>query len=154
MRLLDFADDIESLGEEATARRHGRHFLVVAANELIDDASDFVETRSRTSAEILSGRGRELEVHALANERVTVGRVSSCDVQLNHPLISSLHAVFTHGAGLLILTDSGSKNGTMVNGTRIAQGDLVTVDVGDVVQFGPARTTIWGLDALLVAAKR
>lgn len=152
VRLTDFADELqrhEEIGQDAA----GRYFLVIAADELIDDASDFVETSSRTGADILAGRGRELDVYPLAKEQLTLGRGESCDIKLKHPMVSAVHARFVDRAGLLMLTDANSRHGTIVNGAPIPRGGATAVDVGDVIQFGPVRTTIWGLDDVLAAAR-
>jgi pSer/pThr/pTyr-binding forkhead associated (FHA) protein len=56
----------------------------------------------------------------LRGERVTVGRAPSNDVVLDHDgTVSSLHAVLECYAGGWTLRDLGSRNGTLVGGTRI-----------------------------------
>jgi hypothetical protein len=63
--------------------------------------------------------------------RVTIGRDAGCDVTVDHPLVSRHHAAITRGKGGWVLVDTGSKNGTFVDGRRIDQlavdGDLRVV---------------------------
>jgi pSer/pThr/pTyr-binding forkhead associated (FHA) protein len=148
----DLADELESLGRDAFVSRYGKHFLVLTDPRLIDDAADFVNTASRTGSEILAGRAREIDVHPIAKTRVTVGRDSKCDISIHHKRVSSLHAIFTRGGGLLFLADAKSKNGTEVNGSRLEPDRPAPVDAGDLLRFGPVRATIWSLDDVLAAA--
>ena len=93
-------------------------------------------------------------MHPLSKPRVTVGRDGGCDVPVKHPRVSSLHAIFTRGGGLLfVVADAKSKNGTKVNGIELAADTPTPVEVGDLVQFGPVRATVWGLDDLIAAAQ-
>jgi hypothetical protein len=150
----ELAYELEALGRDAFRAQHGQHFLVFASRGLIDDAAEFVNTASRSGSDILAGRGREVDVHPIAKARVTVGRGEDSDVRIKHPRVSSLHAVFTLGGGLLFLTDAHSRNGTQVNGAPLAPDAPAPVDVGDLVQFGPVQATVWGLDDLFAAARR
>ncbi len=153
MRLADLADELAEAGGEAFAATYGRHYLVITDRDLIDDAAEFVNTASRDSSDILTGRGRDVDVHPISKPRVTVGRDAGCDIPIKHPRISSLHAVFTRGGGLLFLADAKSKNGTKLNGLALAADKPAPVDAGDMIQFGPVRATIWGLDDLAAATQ-
>lgn len=75
------------------------------------------------------------------------GRLSSCDVCLEHPSVSRYHAVLQHGAsgsdgecdGLgpgFYLYDLGSTHGTFLNKTRVAPRTYCRVHVGHVLRFG------------------
>lgn len=67
-----------------------------------------------------------------ANSRV-IGRGADCDIRMSHDDVSSRHAVLTKRAdGAIYIEDSGSRNGTFVNGERITSrvlraGDKVTI---------------------------
>jgi predicted component of type VI protein secretion system len=69
-------------------------------------------------------------------ERISIGRARNCDVVLRNPSISKLHAHFRVGGAQMQLVDSGSQNGTRVNGLVLAPGTPVNVVPGDVVRFG------------------
>ncbi|XP_012507867.1 PREDICTED: kanadaptin [Propithecus coquereli] len=75
------------------------------------------------------------------------GRLSSCDVCLEHPSVSRYHAVLqhrasgpdkecdSHGPGFY-LYDLGSTHGTFLNKTRIPPRTYCRVHVGHVLRFG------------------
>lgn len=75
------------------------------------------------------------------------GRLSSCDVCLEHPSVSRYHAVLQHGASGpggesdgpgpgFYLYDLGSTHGTFLNKTRIPPRTYCRVHVGHVLRFG------------------
>jgi hypothetical protein len=150
----DLAAELDSIGRVAFEKRYGKHFLVFSDGDLIDDAAEFVNTASRHGSDILAGRGGDLDVHPLAKARITVGRRSDCDIPVRHKRVSSLHAVFLFGGGLLCVADARSKNGTLVNGHPIPADKPTPVDAGDIIQFGPVRATVWGVDDVVAAAAR
>lgn len=58
----------------------------------------------------------EGRIHALLNDRVTIGRRGDCSVQVpNDPLMSSLHAVLEWRDGVFVLDDADSLNGTQLD---------------------------------------
>ncbi len=64
----------------------------------------------------------------------TVGRGSSCQLQLDFERVSREHARFEQQDGELQLTDLGSTNGTFVNHQRIEQSERIRA--GDIIHFG------------------
>ncbi|MDZ4821201.1 MAG: ATP-binding protein [Planctomycetota bacterium] len=68
---------------------------------------------------------------------VTLGRDSSCTIQLHDTEVSRLHAEIRREGGSTLLVDQNSSNGTFVNNNRVTQHSLVS---GDQVQLG--RTTM------------
>ncbi len=72
---------------------------------------------------------------------LTIGRADS-DIVLRQPLVSRRHAELTWEGTRHVIRDLGSRNGTWVNGARIAgQRPLAA---GDVVQIGTFRLTYDG----------
>jgi hypothetical protein len=70
-------------------------------------------------------------------KRVNVGRGSDNDLYLNHPSVSKVHAaLMLNREGTLLVADTGSTNGTFVNGRRIAYGESRHIEDGDVLGFG------------------
>lgn len=66
---------------------------------------------------------------------VTVGRSPACDVVTPDPTVSTCHARFdVTAAGHVTVTDLGSHNGTLVDGTVVEGSTPVTVDA--LVQLG------------------
>src|ERR1051325_1542436 len=69
--------------------------------------------------------------------RVSIGRVADNDLQLEHPSVSKIHAALVmNREGTLLVADTGSTNGTFINGRRIAYGEARQIEDGDVVSFG------------------
>ncbi|HEX8952872.1 MAG TPA: FHA domain-containing protein [Polyangia bacterium] len=155
MHVDEVRGELESLGREGFAKRFGRWFLVLTAPDALDSFAEFVNTASRDSQDVLSGK-RDLEdvdIFPLVPSRgseVIIGR-EGADVPLPSGKISKVHAVFAMGGGLPSLSDSGSKNGTWLNGARLPAGRAVPVDVGDTIQFASVSATLWSIDDLIAA---
>jgi hypothetical protein len=69
-------------------------------------------------------------------DRISVGRARNCDVVLRDASVSKLHGHFRTAPGKLELVDSGSHNGTRVNGHSIAPNTPTAVLFGDTLVFG------------------
>jgi hypothetical protein len=70
-------------------------------------------------------------------KRLSVGRVSDNQLALNDSSVSKIHAaLMMNPQGTLLVADTGSTNGTYVNGRRIAYGEARQIEDGDVVGFG------------------
>ena len=65
----------------------------------------------------------------------TVGALPENDLVIDALGVSRRHAVISWDNGDVAVTDSASKNGTLINGVRSDQGRLA---VGDLICFGPA----------------
>jgi pSer/pThr/pTyr-binding forkhead associated (FHA) protein len=63
-----------------------------------------------------------------------VGRGEGCQLVLDDPLISRRHACFVVDANEITLKDLGSTNGVLVNGTRVAEVQVVVP--GDHITIG------------------
>ncbi|HWE30155.1 MAG TPA: FHA domain-containing protein [Polyangia bacterium] len=155
MHVDEVKGELEALGRDGFAERHGRWFLVLTAPDALDSFAEFVNTASRDSQDILSGKREldEVDIFPLCPKdgaEVSIGR-EGADVVLPSGKISKLHAVFAMGGGLPSLRDSGSKNGTWLNGARLPAGRAVPVDVGDTIQFASVSATLWSIDDLLAA---
>ena len=68
---------------------------------------------------------------------MSVGRATDCDLSLPHPSVSKIHAaILMNREGTLLVSDTGSVNGTYINGRRINYGEARQLEDGDVVGFG------------------
>jgi DNA-binding winged helix-turn-helix (wHTH) protein len=72
--------------------------------------------------------------YPLAPGPQTIGRDAGAGVRIDALSISRAHARITCSGGAVVLEDLQSKNGTWVNGTRVAGG--VSLDDGDEVRCG------------------
>jgi FHA domain len=69
--------------------------------------------------------------------RLNVGRASDNELTLNDGSVSKIHAaLLMTGEGTLLVADTGSTNGTYINGRRIAYGESRVIEDGDVIGFG------------------
>lgn len=69
--------------------------------------------------------------------RLNVGRASDNELTLNDGSVSKIHAALLMTAeGTLLVADTGSTNGTYLNGRRIAYGESRVIEDGDVIGFG------------------
>lgn len=69
--------------------------------------------------------------------RLNVGRASDNELTLNDGSVSKIHAaLLMTGEGTLLVADTGSTNGTFINGRRIAYGESRVIEDGDVIGFG------------------
>jgi hypothetical protein len=69
--------------------------------------------------------------------RLNVGRAADNELTLNDASVSKIHAALRMtGEGTLLVADTGSTNGTYINGRRIAYGESRLIDDGDVLGFG------------------
>ena len=69
----------------------------------------------------------------LDRPRLTVGRDPKSDIFLNDMTVSRLHAVLECASGAVSVFDSGSLNGSYVNGKCVDSAQLAD---GDVLQIG------------------
>lgn len=76
---------------------------------------------------------------------IKVGRDQSCDLRLNSPKVSSLHAEITIlNNGDMLLEDKGSTNGTYIMNRPIKPGTQVPISRGDAVRFGDTEL-VWSM---------
>ena len=86
----------------------------------------------------IRGDVREVPLSMIAGgRRISVGRVSDNELSLNDSSVSKIHAAITmNQQGTLLVADTGSTNGTFINGRRISYGEARQIEEGDVVGFG------------------
>lgn len=76
-------------------------------------------------------------VFQLGGRRVSVGRGKDNELRLQDGSVSKVHsALVMNAAGELMVADTGSTNGTFVNGNRLAYGTSQKINDADVVRFG------------------
>lgn len=78
------------------------------------------------------------ETSATEHKNITIGRISSVDIQIDNIAVSRWHAILTvhrdaHDVMQLVVEDNRSDNGTWVNGQKISEP--TTLKVGDSIDF-------------------
>ena len=142
------------LSTETFADRVGLAYRASSRAELADLTSDVrppraprrllltaVEWLSRLDADI-EAAWRRPRVPAVAlpsaeGERRTIGRSLDCDCRLSDDCVSRRHAEVWLEDEHWYLRDLGSRNGTLVNGTRVLEA--AEIRPGDRVNFGGAQ---------------
>lgn len=88
----------------------------------------------------LRHNGVSLKEYELSGSRMTIGRRSDNQIQLDDPTVSGIHAILSlqsdpyfDGHYRVTLVDFNSTNGVYVNGERCSQRELRQ---GDVIRLG------------------
>ncbi|MFN0250121.1 MAG: FHA domain-containing protein [Kofleriaceae bacterium] len=136
-------------------RRYSYPFLVHTSGTLKGDG-DRSQTRGLTVDRIVvEGKSTKVGDNFLAGELrsrsaedvITVGFSSTCDVVINDPSLSKQHAWFETANGDWRVWDNESLAGTLVNGTPLKPGEPKILATGDKVTFGYVDTTFLTADA-------
>lgn len=112
-----------------------------AVEEAAPEEEDAVEDAPvPVAAARLIGDGAEFEVMLGVN---TIGRRGDNNIVLSgDPYVSGSHAQIAAEDGTFILTDVGSTNGTMLNGTKVEPDQPVVLSAGDEIVFGKTAVTL------------
>lgn len=96
-----------------------------------DDSDEFAATFTA------AGKARRIEFRAGPQRRVSVGRGAENELRIDDGSVSKHHASLVLAAGRsLAVADTGSTNGTFINGQRIAYGKAIPFEDSDAVRFG------------------
>ena len=79
-----------------------------------------------------SGVGQTIQIGSGVSG-VSIGRSADNDVIVDDPLVSRHHARISHENGQYVIVDSGSSNGTMVDGTKV---QTKVLSPGAVIKLG------------------
>jgi len=87
---------------------------------------------------------------------ITVGRVATNDVVVAHTSVSRFHAFLQHdeALGAWTVADAESKNGTWLEGRRLAARERVLLSDGVSLRFGEVRFYFLLPDSLLELVRR
>jgi hypothetical protein len=125
----EFEEDLRRQDEERRAAKKG-----VAIPSAAPPMPDI-----QVTARITQQNGtREVPlVFKPGGKRLNVGRASDNELTLNDASVSKIHsALLMTAEGTLLVADTGSTNGTFINGRRIAYGESRVIEDGDVIGFG------------------
>lgn len=102
-----------------------------AAPEIDDSPQGVVATFTA------AGKFERAELAFRPKDRKTIGRGAESEFRIDDASVSKMHAAFVFNSERrLLVADTGSTNGTFVNGQRIAYGQARPVSDGDTVKFG------------------
>lgn len=94
----------------------------------------------------------EKRVEFPGSGRISVGRTGENGLTIDDASISKIHATLAINAdGKLSVADTGSTNGTFINGERISYGTAIFLETGDVVKFGLIEVKFEFIPAIVAA---
>lgn len=88
---------------------------------------------------VVSVGGKIVAHYPIAQQRTRIGRRPDNDIVLNSMSVSGDHAVLVHLDGRMAIEDRGSRNGTLVAGSRVTRREL---DDGVAVRIGEYTLTL------------
>jgi hypothetical protein len=89
----------------------------------------------------VSGGERAAFPIAIPRKGIVVGRASACDLVLNDPTVSSKHCLIRWEGPGWIIRDMHSRNGVIVNGTRVPEHPL---SLNDTIRVGNMKLKVVG----------
>src|SRR5919202_1966641 len=91
----------------------------------------------RTSTFIIAREDRSEDAKTLVTEGVRIGRLTECDIVLNHPTVSRLHAGINEVGGRFYIVNLSGSNATTLNGRVVPFDEADALANGDIIQIGP-----------------
>jgi hypothetical protein len=127
-----FGEFEQQLKEEDEAKRRSEEF---GSPNIPHSKTPDVHIIARVT---LSNGAREIPLtFTPGGRRMGVGRGTDNDLYINDRSVSKIHAtLMMNKEGTILVADTGSTNGTFINGRRIGYGEARQIQDGDVVGFG------------------
>lgn len=114
--VVEFGDSdtsLDSFGDDTPVQEEGTRFLRAFVNYQL----------------VLFGEFAPYDRYQIDEDEVFIGRdAKKCQIVLNDPEVSSVHAVIRKSNTEVTLEDLNSSNGTILNGERINRAEVVTGD--------------------------
>jgi pSer/pThr/pTyr-binding forkhead associated (FHA) protein len=91
----------------------------------------------------VNDKPKRVELAFSDGQRLSVGRTKENALSIEDGSVSKIHAsLVLNSEKQLIAADTGSTNGTFINGKRISYGKVVPISDGDKVKFGTVDVSI------------
>src|SRR2546421_10567761 len=91
----------------------------------------------RDSTFIITREDRAEDAKTLVTEGLRIGRSPECDIALNHPTVSRLHAGINEVGGRFYIVNISGSNATTLNSRNIPFDAADALANGDIIQIGP-----------------
>ncbi|MBL8742971.1 MAG: FHA domain-containing protein, partial [Myxococcales bacterium] len=109
----------------------------------LTDQDDRQPSRAESQATLLVRLpDRTAAVTVEQGKTIVVGRGADADIVVDDSRVSRAQAVFRLQAGVLVVEDLGSRNGTRV-GDRVLRGEAMALKSGDGIVVGSAEIVAW-----------
>src|ERR687886_391008 len=93
--------------------------------------------QTEASKFIINREDLNVDPLTLVTDGLKIGRAPSCELVLNHPTVSRLHAGINEADGRFYLYNFSHSSGTTLNGRVVATEAAEVIADGDVIQIGP-----------------
>ena len=113
--------------------------VYLSRSGMTGDSSASEHKRPRLTGMTEEADGRKAE-YSLERLPVLVGKLKSrAQILLSDASVSRIHARFVEQEGRTALIDLNSTNGTFINGVRLEQEEVASLEDGDELRFGNVR---------------
>ncbi|MDT5294276.1 MAG: hypothetical protein QOJ76_1156 [Acidobacteriota bacterium] len=93
--------------------------------------------QTQASKFIINREDLNVDPVTLVTDGLKIGRLPNCELVLNHPMVSRLHAGITLAGGRYYIYNFSHSSGTTLNGRVVATESGEVLADGDVIQLGP-----------------
>jgi hypothetical protein len=155
LRVRDYLDKARSTSKELFLTEFQKPFLVATGGETHESKEDFftetidADKLAQLAAESSQSLDLDATVYRVVKRKganpfagmITVGRAKNCDIVIASRRISKFHcfiSVDDGDANRFRVADGGSRNGTLLNGERLAKNQPTPLFSGDRIELGAA----------------
>ena len=92
----------------------------------------------------IEGQEKDMEWE-FSGSRLVIGRDSICDIIINDPKLSRIHAEIVREGNTFIFYDKESLNGSFINNDRVTRQILIP---GDMIKIGDTALSVLGDDLI------
>lgn len=144
--LDDYARDRQSMSREQFLATHGTPVLIVPVLSPLQDAERFSTQIVANRASLAPSGWAAVKVQKRAGDAfphfIWIGREAKCDITLPFDGVSKLHGQFIlRPGGEIDLLDTGSANGTFLDGKKLEDNAPLRVRDGARIQVGVVEMT-------------
>lgn len=130
-----FGEDEQDQAVNVTVPQMSLQNIVIGAPETLPEPEP--ETEKFIVYFRLGEREKQIELEFAPGKRRNVGRTKENDLVIDDASVSKIHAsLVLNNENRLMVADTGSTNGTFINGQRIAYGKAFAIGNADKIKFG------------------
>ncbi|HZI18872.1 MAG TPA: FHA domain-containing protein [Pyrinomonadaceae bacterium] len=93
--------------------------------------------QTQASKFVIIREDMEVDPTTVVADGLKIGRLPTCEMVLNHPTVSRLHAGLNEAGGRYYLYNFSQSSGTTLNGRVVPTESVEVIADGDAVQIGP-----------------